>query len=184
MKHVFCAIAVLISVVGFSQTQQDHKLSHRKKPPVASAASGAVTEAEARAVFAKVARAFRSITDRGIQGPPSAIGNSSMPVTRSLVLQEMNRLYLWTKPYFKFTPKNTYYDPSLFTIHTGNPLRPTLEMLVRQGFVGRVSPLATSNVETLTVPQFGDAVGIFVARTADLTHMPSAKYSPTLSGQQ
>jgi hypothetical protein len=38
------------------------------------------------------------------------------------------------------------------------------------------------NKDTLTIEEFGDALGYFFARLADLTHTPSFEYSPYLGG--
>jgi hypothetical protein len=60
------------------------------------------------------------------------------------------------------------------------PQRDNLEMLVRMGAVAKIGPLATGPGNVLTVPEFGDAIGFFLARMAQMTHLPSSKWTPAL----
>jgi hypothetical protein len=53
-------------------------------------------------------------------------------------------------------------------------------MLVRLGAVARVGPLATNKSDTIDAPDFGDAIGFFLARMAEITHQPSSKWTPWL----
>jgi hypothetical protein len=55
-----------------------------------------------------------------------------------------------------------------------------LESLIRGGYVGKVSPLATSTEDSMSLLHFGDAVGFFMSRAAEVTHLPSPKWSPNL----
>lgn len=140
-----------------------------------------VTLGEVRSVMWKVEKAFRAIESE----PPSPAKpdtSSTKPATREDILLEMGKIYSISKPHFKFLPNPVKYDTTVFTIKSTSPARPVLERLVRLGFVGKVSVLASGNGDTMDPRQFGDAVGLFIARTAHLTHTPDPKHSAYLSG--
>jgi hypothetical protein len=145
---------------------------------VIATSSAPVTQSEARAVFAKAGAAIRKALNIEHAQPPVSIPSGSAPVRREQVIGEMARIYTYILPKVKLTPMPVKYDPAVLKIEhseSGN-----LNMFVRIGAVGRVSPLATGPSDTLTVPQFGDALGFFLARMTELTHMPSNKWTPEL----
>jgi hypothetical protein len=176
MTKTFCGVMLLVLAFPGGARAQD-QLAHKAKATGQDSA-GPVTEAEARATMLKVQAALSSVAQHPMTFSPCTIPDSSKPVTRAEVIVEFDRLYKGAKPYFKYTPRATWFDPSVLSIKPGTPARPMLELLVKQGFVPRVSLLATSKQDTLSIYDFGDTVGIFVSRVADVCHMPSPKWSP------
>ncbi len=172
--------ASLLGTAFAQQALQSGKLEIKKKE-VNIADTAPVTQSEARATFQHLMLGLPAVAGSKINVGTCSIPDGANSVTREEVLQEMDRLYQAARPFFKYTPRPVWDDPSAFTIKSG-PARSDLEYLAKGGFVAIASPLATSTGDTLTVDDFGDAVGIFGARLADVTHMPDTKYSPNIRG--
>jgi hypothetical protein len=171
----FFLLCIALPTVAFGQDKP--ALKPRVAPPDSTAP---VTQSEARATMAKVQASLSAVAGHSMSFAPSTIPDSSQPVTHEQVITEFDRLYKGAKPYFKFTPHPVWYDPSVFSVKSGSPARPMLELLVKQGFIPRVSLLATSKQDTMSIYDFGDTVGLFVARVADVCHLPSPKWSPNI----
>jgi len=136
-----------------------------------------VTQAEALKVFTQSQSLLSRALETKIAGHPT-VPNRSAPVTREQTVGEFYRVYSALQSDLKFTPLPYKFDPSVIKI--GSNSKSQLVTLIRLGFVGPVSPLATGPADSLTVSQFGDALGMFISRLAQLTHMPSPKWSPGL----
>ena len=137
-----------------------------------------VTRSEAAAVFVRLRKAVISARVAQI-APKSTIASNNQPVTREEVILEMAKILDASKKSVKFVPALVKYDPAVFKVGSA-PSKAALTSLVSWGFVAPVGALATGPKPNLSVAQFGDAVGFFLARIADLTHMPSPRWSPYL----
>jgi len=104
----------------------------------------------------------------------------SQPLTRSEIINFYYDLYTKTKIKFRFQPVLGKAEPAKFSL-TGTDKTRAVE-LVQWGFVAPVGPVVASKTPTITVQQFGDSVGFFLCRLAELTHKPSARFSPQLAG--
>lgn len=138
-----------------------------------------VTEGEAQAVFRKMEKAMKTVLN---VSPPSSSAlkpNGTGPITRDLVVVEFAKMYDLAKPKFRFMPTPVQFDPKRLTIADAHN-RASLEKLIRLGFVAKVGPLAAGTSPTISALDFGDAIGFFMARMAELTHTPSTKWSPYL----
>ncbi len=137
-----------------------------------------VTRSEAAAVFARARKAIIAARVAPISAKSSiAVGNQ--PVTREEVILEMGKIFELSKKSTKFIPAPVRFNANLFKVSSAGT-KSTLGTLVSWGFVAPVGPLATGPKPSLSVVQFGDAVGFFLARMADVTHMPSPRWSPYL----
>ncbi len=112
--------------------------------------------------------------------PPKARKGSSAPATRAEVLKEFNRVFAEVEPHFKVTPCPSLVDTAAIAKRNPAKQRPTIAKLVRWGCVAPVGPLVVGPGETLTVEQYGDALGFFFTRVTGLTHMPSQRWTPYL----
>lgn len=137
-----------------------------------------VSKAEAAAVFARARKAIAASRIAPVT-TKSGIAGGNGPVTREEVILEMNRILQGSRKSIKFVPMLTSYDAKRFKVGSASA-KGALNKLVAWGFVAPVGPLASGPKPGLTVAQFGDAVGFFMARLADVTHMPSPKWSPYL----
>jgi hypothetical protein len=136
-----------------------------------------VTSSEA----ATVLRQAGQIMSKAFEQPvPSQlpIPDKAAPVTREQVVATLAEQFQALSPRFKFTPNPVNFDAKMLRI--GSTQRSNLERLIRFGCVGKVAPLATGPKDTISVSEFGDALGFFMARIAQLTHLPDPKWSPTL----
>jgi hypothetical protein len=172
---------VLVALLGglTAGAQDDRQgLSHKKGQAVNPASGGPVTQAEALAVFQRAEKVLRSVVKiRG--GSATKLSAAKAPVKRAQVIQEMDRLFALAKPAFKLTPKRVKLTGVAFTVKDSAALT-SVKRLASWGFVARLGPIATSSSDTLSVTEFGDAIGFFLLRMSELTHMPSTKWSPYL----
>lgn len=145
----------------------------------ASAASKPVTAREAREAFTKVAALLMKTNGRPLG--TTSIPAADRPATRAEIVAEMARLYKAAEPAFRFTPAPTTHDASKFRIDAAQ--KAPLDRLVTRGAVARIGPLAVGPTLGLTPKQFGDALGFFMARVSQLSHLPSPKWTPMLQGE-
>lgn len=138
-----------------------------------------VTEGEARKVFIRAEQIIRKVTKTNAPAPPINLGTTATKVKRAQVIAQLARLLKLTQPAFRLTPMPKPVDPAPLKIPSGVP-RDQLTMLVRFGAVGNYSHLATGPGDTISVKDFGDALGFFMARIAQVTHMPSTEFTPFL----
>jgi hypothetical protein len=150
-----------------------------RKPSQAATADGKpVTAKEVRESFVRAGELIKKVGQRSSGAP--AIAANNRPATRSEVVAEMARIYKAAEPGFRFTPVSVPFDPSKFKIDATQ--KPALSMLVTRGFVARIGPLAVGPQPGLTTKEFGDALGFFLARLSQLSHLPSSKWTPMLQG--
>jgi hypothetical protein len=173
-------IGVVLAVVGVTCQAQEEgglkKTTHAA--PVVS--SRPVTEAEADATFDRVTGLYKSVLHLTVSSRHSP-ANPAAPITRSEVIAEFVRLYKAAEPGFTLTPKPVPVEYSRLTFDKPSE-KAGLIMMIQRGCVGTYGPLATGKVTTLTVQEFGDSVGFFLARVAECTHVSSTKWTPYLHG--
>lgn len=139
-----------------------------------------LTEAEMYRNLDRLEDAVRSVlklnkvTQRGAN-------TASTPAKRGELLERLDYIYELAKPKFVMTPREITFDPKKVSLPAQHPQRKSAEKLVKWGFVGRVAPVVTGNKETMTLHEFGDVLGIFLARLSEVTHKPSTKWSPYLT---
>lgn len=136
-----------------------------------------VTRSEAVAVFTRARKAIVTARIAQISTKPS-LSNGNQPVTREEVISEMAKIFDACKKSVKFVPNKSKFDPAVFKVSAA--VKPSLTTLVSWGMVAPVGPVATGPQPGLSIPQFGDAVGFFIARISDVTHMPIPRWSPYL----
>jgi len=172
------SMAILAAAMAGGQGEEKAKLSTGAKKPAQAAASGPVTIGEVHATIEKLEVAIRRVVLSSTQAPLSHNTAENRPATRSEVIGEFWRLYQLAKPNFKFTPRPVALQASSLTVPPADEMRKPLETLIKHGFVGKVSPLAAGTGPNMTLEDYGDALGFFLARIGDLTHTPSARWSP------
>lgn len=147
--------------------------------PAYAACDSPVTQSEAAAVFVKAERVMKTVLQ--YKAPVPAFPGGASTATREQILNHFQAIFEVVKVKFKFTPPKLPAAPSVisFKAQRSRDLAQRMEVL---GFIDRYGPLATSKTEGLSTQEFGDALGYFMARVAELTHTPSSKFSPYLSG--
>jgi hypothetical protein len=172
----------LLGCLALAQEPPQQGLNKAQRPQASAQGSGApVTQAEARAVFERAERIIREITKSEATVAPIALPAATAPLTRQQAINEFARLYEVTRPKFKLTPRAVRVDEKVLKASDA-VVRARLSQLVRAGAVANYGPLAAGPAETMTVQEFGDALGFFLARMAEMTHMPSPRWSPPLMG--
>lgn len=166
-------LAIGLACVAFSARQEN-----LKKRPVQASGTSVVTQAECSAAFAK----FEPILFRlaGVSGVLPRMQSSAAPAKRVDIVARMDRIFELVRPKFKFTPRKLRFDAKILGLPVGSPQRPALEKLIKWSCIDRAGSLATSKTESITIGDFGDALGLFIARIADVTHRPDKRFSPYL----
>lgn len=176
MKIILVLILALISTsTVFSQGKGSNEPNMKQVKDVKST-SAPVTHAEAQAVFAKAWGALaKGLKAKGVN--PVKLPSDKNPVTKNEVLSAFKAIVEQTRPLFKRSASKVAYNPSR--------VRKDMDLqrygrLIQDGFVMPVGPIATGKDGGLSTFEFGDAVGVLLLRIADLSHMPSRKFSPGL----
>lgn len=177
MKMLISLVIAVSAVAAAGQVQDKPDLTKPKRAPEV-VDSTPVTKAEAQATFRHVADLFRTVWHVSVS-PIKFAGGAAAPVTRSEVIAEFIRLYKSAEPVFIVTPKAVKIDVDRLVFDKPSE-KSELEMMVERGCVGNYGPLATGKKTTLTVSQFGDALGFLLARIGECTHTPSSKWTPYL----
>ena len=177
MIRTLTTLAVaFVALNCFAQGPSDHLPKSHGKIAVSNAP---VTSAEAYTMFQKVEKALRAVNEITEVGTPSTIVPSSQPITRERTIIEMGRLYDLVKPKFTIRLRVVSFDPSVFTLKD-KTARAEASKLVAAGCIGRYAQLVAGSGPTMQVGPFGDAVGLFISRIAEFTHVPSSRFSPYL----
>lgn len=161
--------------------QARQKLHSRPQPVDAQAGGQVVTRGEAAKAFAEAGRALGEVLK--LPSPQFGVlfaGDAGRPLRKSETILAIHRLYEHARPKFCYTPRMVSYEPSRITLPASDPARGALEELIRWQVIAKLGPLAAGDRSTLTVDELGDALGFALARLADLTHMPSTRWSPYL----
>lgn len=171
--------SAVVSMSACSGAQEDKSgLSHTTKKPAAAVDHGPVTLGEVYATIDRLEQGVRRVVLASTQASNGRTANPDRPATRAEILGEFWRLFQMAKPYFKFTPRPVAFEAKNLSTPASDPLRKPLETLIRYGFVGKVSPVATNATPTMSLEDYADALGFFMARLGDITHTPSSKWSP------
>lgn len=164
--------------VPAAMAQDDGLNLQKRRIAAAAVANSPVTAAEVADAAAKLERAMKGVIP-AFRAPRPMPLTGSRPATREEVLRQYRRLFDAARPHFRLKPAPTRFDPAMFTV-TDPATRESLTLLVRWGFVSRQGVLASSDKPTLSLREFGDTMGFFIARLAEVTHIPSTRWSPYL----
>ncbi|MEZ0326547.1 MAG: hypothetical protein ACAH95_11640 [Fimbriimonas sp.] len=149
----------------------------KPKKHITAKVVGYVTEAEAKVVFEKAEKMLRKLTKSTTLLKPIPLSGSSA-VARSKVVMQLDRLYEMIRQKVRLTPRRVPINAGV--LRMSGPAKDKLARLVKLGAIGNYGPLAAGPADKLTVKEFGDALGFFIARMAEMTHMPNPKWSPAL----
>ncbi len=169
------AVVALALIVAAFQGQEG--LAKKAKAPI-QAPPGPLSVAELYAATERVETAIRRVVLSNAQPPTPRRIAEDRPAKRQEIIAEFGRLFEMARPHFKFTPRAVLFDTKVLSVPPTDPTRKPLENLIKFGCVGRIGPIATAPGPNVSLEEFGDAVGFFMLRISDLTHTPSAKWSP------
>jgi len=176
---VLAGIAIAPLAAGQAPEGKE-KLGRTKR--VAPSVNGAVTAAEARAVFTRAERVIAATLKVPVLGKVG-IAASSRPMTRTQAVTEFSRLFQMASPSFKLTPRPVKFEAQ--RLKMADPAaRQKLTLLVQAGAVAPFGPVASGPSDSLSVKEFGDALGFLLARIAEMSHLPSRKWTPALQGDE
>lgn len=176
MKTVAALAILLCTGLALAQEKVQGGDFKTKQPKNVKATTAPVTRAEAAKVFGKVWTAFA--TGLKVKGAnPVKLTADNKPITKDEVLASIKSLVASTSPTFKRSASPTPFKPTRFRKDLDQV---AYAKLVKDGFVMPVGPLVTGSNGPVSTFEFGDAVGVMIVRIADLAHLPSRKFSPSL----
>jgi len=179
MKHLALGLLFFIACNALGQMiEQKEGLGKRVVKPSSVNMTAPATKAETTQVLVKMTGVIQKLIQK--KGFKSGLVNGPGSATRDEVLTEFHRLFEFAQPSFR-------RQPTMLTVNTKRfkVIRKNFEIaktLTEWNFVAPFGPLVSGSKPTLSRRQLGDAVGYFLTRLADLTHSPSHKFSPDLSG--
>lgn len=151
-----------------------------KKRVAQGNASSVVSQLDASVAFDRVETVLFRLT--GLNTVLPRIPASALPVRRGDIITRFDRIFELLKPKFNFTPRKIKFDPKSLAFSPTHPQRAAVEKLIRWGCISKSSPLATSKNDAVRAADFGEALGVFMMRIADLTHKPDPRFSPFIGG--
>lgn len=167
--------SVLVGGLVLAQDQTGEKKAKPYVPRKIVLSPQPVTRNEAKKIFEKVGLAINRVIPA--VKPVSVKLSGNQPITRTEVINQFAKIFDSARPQFKINPLRSKVDMSEVAVKDP-AARAKLETLIAWKCVEGDGPLATNSKETLQVIEFGDAVGLLVARLADLTHTPNPEFSP------
>lgn len=110
---------------------------------------------------------------------PAVAPSATMPATRDQLVAELHRMWQGFRPVFRGRPTTIPFRNLGVERCTlkGEAREQALELL-DWGFLAPVGPLMTDTDAYLEPEQFGECLGYFMIRLADLTHPWDAEFSP------
>ncbi|HRF60440.1 MAG TPA: hypothetical protein PLH94_11090 [Fimbriimonadaceae bacterium] len=146
---------------------------------LACAQNEPVTQGEVRGTLLQTEKHFRAVLKMPPPKPSGKMLGDGEPTTRRFTIERFAALVETLRPKFKIRPRPLRFDEKRLA-KLPDALRTKLIALVRGGFIAPLGPLATAKGESVTLKEYGDALGYLISRLAEVTHMPSTKFSPYL----
>ena len=174
-------LSVSFLVISCSAMGQDEGGLKKRTPKPVSQTSALVTRAEAAATFDRVADLLKGVLNLSVSHR-HMLKSDGVLVTRSEIIEQLGVLYHLAEPAFKMTMHAALYDPNRIKLDDSR-LKKVADTLLTRGCLEPYSVLVTGSVKNVKVREFGDNVGFFVARIAEMTHTPSTKWTPYLRSE-
>lgn len=168
------------AVVSAEAQTADGGFKKAKKPLKAINANGGepVTAAEAKFMCDRIQGALMKVL-KVSKASSSSLKPSSSAVSCAQLVQEFDRIVGLCQANFKYQPFEIKDKSSLAGL-TDPASKEKALRLVKMGVVPASSPLLTNKSGHVSPAEFGDALGLLVGRMAELTHVPSSKFTPYL----
>ena len=165
----------LIVILACAQGGESLKKIHK---PAVKTTNSPVTVAEASVTLKKMVALINKELHLSLVAK-SLSGSSLSPVQRADVVESLGAIYRGIEPKFTNSPRKTQVEMARLVVDRPSDKKNAV-LLVEKGFIAPLGALVTGKKKTVTVPEFGDAIGYFLARTAECSYMPSVKWTPIL----
>lgn len=173
MRKILILVSLVISSAVFAQDTGEFK---KPTPKAVKTSTAPVTRAEARKVLDRAWSILAKGLKLTVPSPVKLVGSGD-PISKNEILSEFALLANASAKYFKRSPRPSTFEAARLRTDGDSA---QIKFLVSKGIVMPLGPLVTGKNGTVTTAEFGDAVGVLIARLADLCHLPSTKYSPNL----
>jgi len=179
LNTLFVSFLLVACQLSFGQDTSGLK---KRQPKKLSESSVAVTRAEAVRTFERVGELLQSVLH--VTSPKHfSLKSDAVAVTRSEVLEQFGVLYHAAEPAFRVTMHDANFDPKRIKIDRPEQKK-LVDLLLVRGCVEPYCSLVTGRSKPLSVAEFGDFVGFFVARITEMSHTSSTKWTPYLRAGQ
>lgn len=138
---------------------------------------GPVTCAEASKVFAELQKSC-AVSVGATNLPAFKFPESTERATRTQLIAAFDQLERRFEPFYTLKPRTQYCNLSAIKLQGDG--RTQAVRLIKLGFLEPVAPLITGPEDTLGLVAFSEAVGAYIARFSDMTHLPATQWSPDL----
>ncbi|MBS1716241.1 MAG: hypothetical protein JSS72_00740 [Armatimonadetes bacterium] len=169
---------VLLALIVLNSPLQDSPPAKVKAKP-AAASNAPVSVADSSHVFRMVTDALHHVLKLPEPNLPKLTGSN---LTAEQAASEFRAIFEYARPKFEFKPLPLEFEERKWTLKSAKA-REDARLLVSYGCLAKVGPIVCSKNGLLTAKQFGDAVGMFLGRIAEITHVPSQEFSPYLHGE-
>lgn len=160
MRHLLCFLLVCLAGLAVAQ----------KEP---------VTQGEVRGTLLQTEKHFRTVLKMPPPKPSGKMLGDGAPTSRTFIIERFDAMVEMFRPKFKIRPRPLRFDEKRLA-KLPDRVRKKLVALIRGGFIAPLGPLATAKDESVSLSDYGDALGFLITRLAEVTHMPSPKFSPYL----
>lgn len=144
-----------------------------------SAQQGALTKSEANAVLNQVDAAISKTL--GIKTVTALPTNAQGPASRTEIIVHLNTMFESYRPLFQYTPRPyTLKSQAINAANKDQKVRAILTKFVRFGCSGTVAPLVIGPGESMTVGDFAEAIGYYVAQISALTYLADPLWVPNI----
>jgi len=178
MSSLFGCFVGLCVVIGPAFGQDETSDLKKHSHPIVVAAPGDVTNPEAQATFKRIAGLLTSVLHLNLPHSAPAMPAKGL-VSKSDIIRQFSWLVQVARPAFVVTPGPVRVDAKRLVMQDAS-LKPAMQKLVAGGFVPNYGVMATSKSANMSIADFGETVGFFLARLVEYTHTPSSKWTPYL----
>lgn len=138
-----------------------------------------VTVKEADIVFNRIETAMRTVLK--LPKLKAEVRQVQRPITKNEVILRLDKMFEAIKPKFQYTPRPFKTNEEVLNRYNSDPeIRKKLLRLVKYGCVAPVGPLVVGSPDTVSMADFGDALGYFMSQMAFLTYYADPKWAPNL----
>lgn len=178
MRLFFALWLAVLSVFAFAQ-EDPTGTPHRAVRAPANIANSTVSRSESVAVLKRLRTLIAAVLDLPEVGKLSVGELGSSAMAREDFAIFLDKLAKACESRYTFSTARVPSLPSLASAKSPQA-KAAMDRLVRGGFTGRQGPLVSGPGPSMRLGDFGDAIGYFLLRLAELTHVPSSRFSPAL----
>jgi len=166
------------TVTAADTAEAKTSLQHKRSGPD-PALQATVTQGDLAEATFKLQSAMAHVLKLPEPKAKQSFPSPEQPASREMVVKEIWRLYTYAEPKFTLEPRPEPYEAQYIRLSDAESVHDA-KTLLAGGFLAEVGPVVSGPGKTLTCGALGDALGFFLLRVAECTHLPSIEWSPYL----